>query len=242
MPLRQRQEIQEVLQPGLNCPMKIEAFIFDLDGTLVDTEMLWAEAMSAFLADRHCHCSKEALLHIVFGRSWTDIYRDITERFPTLSGMPSHVMADGLRDYYLRLRTQGDNIIIQSSAILLKALAEQHPVIIVSGSPRADVEEAVRLLDASHQVSFVLGAEDYSPGKPSPAGFLKGASRLGVAPKNCLVFEDSHAGVTAAKAAGMWCVALDRPCAHPQDLSAADWVLKDLADFSISAFAMHMQS
>ncbi len=221
--------------------MTIDAFIFDLDGTLVDTEHLWADAMGAYLSDRHCECRKDVLLHLVFGRSWIDIYRDITTRFPSLSATPARDMADGLRDYYLRLRSQSDNVIIHSSSALLKKLAEQHPVIIVSGSPRADVEEAVTLLGAERHVRFVLGAEDYSPGKPSPAGFLKGATLLGADPANCIVFEDSQAGVTAAKQAGMWCVALDRPNAHPQDLRAADWILNDLADFSCAAFAKHLQ-
>ena len=221
--------------------MMIDAFIFDLDGTLVDTELIWADAMCAYLADRQCHCPKDAMLHIVFGRSWNDIYRAITERFPKLSVTPPDVMARALRDYYLKLRSQGDNIIIHSSSVLLQKLADRYPVIIVSGSPRADVEEAIGLLDAVRQVRFFLGAEDYAPGKPSPAGFLKGADRLGVSPQNCVVFEDSSAGVAAAKAANMWCVALDRPNAHRQDLSAADWVLTDLADFSIEAFQQHVK-
>ena len=220
--------------------MTIDAFIFDLDGTLVDTELLWAEAMRTYLAEHRCECSREALLRIVFGRSWIDIYRDITSRFPSMSSTSSLTMAEGLRTHYLALREQGDGIIIHSSAALLKALARQHPVIIVSGSPKADVEEAVRLLDAVSAVRFVLGAEDYAPGKPSPAGFILGARHLGVPPANCLVFEDSHAGVSAAKAAGMWCVALSRDFAHPQDLSAADWVLSDLADFSVGAFRRHV--
>jgi sugar-phosphatase len=216
--------------------MTIDAFIFDLDGTLVDTELLWAEAMRVYLAERGCECSKEALLHIVFGRSWIDIYRDVTARFPPLSNTSSAAMAEGLRQVYLRLREQGDSVVIRSSAELLKRLAQTHPVIVVSGSPHADVDEAVRLIGADKHVRFVLGAEDYEPGKPSPAGFLLGAARLAVPPERCLVFEDSRAGVAAAKAAGMWCVALARPCAHPQDLSRADWILQDLAGFSVEAF------
>lgn len=222
--------------------MTIDAFIFDLDGTLVDTELLWADAMRTYLSDNQCEIARETVLHIVFGRSWTDIYRDLISRFPSLAPIPSPAMAIALRAYYLRLREQGDGIIIQPSARLLSKLAQTSPVIIVSGSPRADVEEAVRLLSATAAVRFVLGAEDYSPGKPSPAGFLMGAKRLGVSPANCLVFEDSSAGVSAAKAAGMWCVALVRHCAHPQDVSAADWVLDDLSSFSVEAFRAHLRA
>ena len=216
--------------------MKPAAFIFDLDGTLIDSELLWAEAMCAYLDSRRCRCPKEDVLDIVFGCSWSDIYRSFTARFPVLAGTPEPLMASQLREVYVRLREQSDNIIIHSSADLLKRLSADYPVIIVSGSPRADVEEAVRLLDAERHVRFVLGAEDYSPGKPSPAGFLLGAQRLGVTPEACVVFEDSRAGVEAAKAAGMACVALNRPNAYPQDISPADWILPDLADFSVEAF------
>ena len=222
--------------------MKLDAFIFDLDGTLVDTELLWADAMRLYLANNQCDCTKEMMLRIVFGRSWTDIYRDVTTRFPKLAAISNRAMAEGLRDQYLKLRSQSENVIIHSSAALLKKLAQDYPVIIVSGSPRADVEEAVILLDAIAHVRFVLGAEDYAPGKPSPAGFLAGARKLGIDPANCLVFEDSLAGVTAAKAAGMWCVALSRDGAHPQDLSTADWVLPDLAEFSMDAFRRHLKA
>ncbi len=221
--------------------MTLDAFIFDLDGTLVDTELLWADALRAYLADNGCACAREEVLNLVFGHSWTDIYRALTARFPGLAGIPSSLMADRLRDYYQRLRDSGDGIVIRSSAALLQRLASTHPVIIVSGSPRADIAEAVRLLGAERAVRFYLGAEDYAPGKPAPAGFLLGAQRLGVAPGACLVFEDSWAGVTAAKAAGMWCVALARSSAHPQDLSAADWTLDDLAAFTPEAFARRLR-
>jgi len=215
--------------------MKIKAAIFDLDGTLVDTEMLWTDAIASYLGDRQYHCPRETLLHVVFGRSWTDIYFEIIKRFPPLADTPPHQMAESLRGYYLRLRQRSENVVIESSVKLLKKLARKYPVAIVSGSPRNDVAEAVKLMGAEKKVRLILGAEDYSPGKPSPAGFLAGAQKLGVNPSECMVFEDSQAGVKAAKAAGMFCVALSRQNALPQDVSAADLVLTDLSEFSLEA-------
>ena len=215
--------------------MTVRAFIFDLDGTLIDSEMLWVDAMVAYLADRQCICPRNEMMRIVFGRSWFDIHREITARFPVLAHTSRQQIAEELRDYYLALCKKADSIMIPSSVELLKALAKDYPVIVVSGSPRDDVAEAVRMMGAEDSVRFVLGAEDYSPGKPSPAGFLMGAKILGVAPEHCVVFEDSWAGVTAAKAAGMTCVALSRQTENPQDLSTADLTLNDLADFSIDA-------
>jgi len=215
--------------------MTVRAFIFDLDGTLIDSEMLWVDAMVAYLADRQCSCPRNEMMKIVFGRSWLDIHREITERFPAVASVPRQQMADELRDYYVEQCKRTDSIIIPSSVELLKSLAKDYPAIVVSGSPRDDVAKAVKMMGAEDCVRFVLGAEDYSPGKPSPTGFLMGAKMLGVAPEHCVVFEDSWAGVTSAKAAGMTCVALSRQTENPQDLSAADWILNDLADFSVDA-------
>jgi beta-phosphoglucomutase-like phosphatase (HAD superfamily) len=218
--------------------MTVRAFIFDLDGTLIDSEILWVDAMVAYLADRQCKCPRNEMMKIVFGRSWTDIYGVITTRFPKVASTPIRQVANELRDYYKEQCEKGDSILIQSSVDLLKSLAKDYPVIVVSGSLHDDVFEAVKLMGAEKSVRFVLGAEDYSPGKPSPAGFLMGAKLLGVPPEQCVVFEDSWAGVTAAKSAGMICVALNRPTENPQDLTAADWVLTDLVEFSIDSLRL----
>jgi len=213
----------------------IKAIIFDLDGTIVDTELLWAEAMNNYLLDQGCQCSRELVLEIVFGRSWTDIYHDITRHFPNTAHISSEEMALILSTYHQALRDDSDGVVIESSVKTLKKLAESYPVIVVSGSPRQDVKECLQLAAVDQYVQFILGAEDYSPGKPSPAGFLMGAAMLGVEPGECLVFEDSTAGVTAAKTAGMHCVALSRESAHKQDVSHADVIVSDLSEFDISS-------
>ncbi len=215
----------------------IQAFIFDLDGTIVDTELLWADAMFAYLKDCGCDCDRHNILEIVYGRSWLDIHREITAAFPAVSDESSAAMARTLSIYHKRLCENADNVVIESSAELLKKLAAEYPVIVVSGSPHDDVVHNLKIAGVLDSVRFVLGAEDYSDGKPSPSGFLKGAAMLGIPPAACLVFEDSRAGVTAAKAAGMMCVALARENAHAQDVSHADLVVADLAEFDIGRFA-----
>ena len=116
--------------------MTLDAFIFDLDGTLVDTELLWVEAMGAYLSDQGCKCAKETLLHIVFGRSWTDIYRDLVARFPALSDFSAPAMAEALRAYYLRLREQGDGVVILLAFVVL---------ILVALLGKLDVWERIRV-------------------------------------------------------------------------------------------------
>ena len=81
------------------------------------------------------------------------------------------------------------------------------PVAIVSGSSRAEIKEALVELGFESQLAFYMGAEDYPEGKPAPDGYLKAARRLNVEPKDCLVFEDSEAGIASARNAGMRVVA-----------------------------------
>jgi len=216
--------------------MMIKAIIFDLDGTIVDTELYWSEAMYNYLVDQDCNCTKQGILEIVFGRSWSDIYDDISSRFSMTAKISSHEMALRLSEYHRTLCRKDDHIVIESSVTLLKELAELYPVIVVSGSPRQDVIENLQLAGVNDIVRFILGAEDYAPGKPDPTGFLKGARMLDVKPNRCLVFEDSQAGVTAAKAAGMHCVALARENAYKQNVDHADLIVADLADFDINTF------
>lgn len=212
----------------------IKAFIFDLDGTLLDSEILWVEAIEDFIRERDPTVTRDYATSIVYGRSWHDIYKDICGRLADLD-MSILDMQVALRPYFDRL-SQTRDIRILSSVELLRALSADFPVCIVSGSPRDEIRDGVALMGIGDRLIFYLGAEDYAPGKPDPACFLTAADRLGLPPVECLVFEDSAAGVLAAKRAGMACVGLAREGRPPQDLSCADLVLSDLAGFSLEAF------
>jgi sugar-phosphatase len=144
--------------------------------------------------------------------------------------MPIADMEARIALYYHEVAA-GRDIRIEGSIALLRRLARERPVCIVSGSSTKTVAAAVDHLGIGDALRFFLGADDYSPGKPHPAGYLLAAERLRVPPADCLVFEDSEAGLRAAKAAGMRCVVLLRDVRNSQDFSTADLVLADLADF-----------
>ena len=213
----------------------IRAFFFDLDGTLLDTEVLWIRAIRAYLLAHAVVCTPEEATALVYGRSWNDIYAEIARRFPHLAIGIDRV-GDEMRVCHRQLRVACD-VRIAGSVELLVRLAAEHPVAIVSGSPRADIADSVTFMGIGPFVRFFLGSEDYRPGKPDPACFLLAAQRMQVAPSACLVFEDSTVGVRAAKAAGMSCVALARPDAPRQDVASADLVLDDLAKFDLEVFS-----
>jgi sugar-phosphatase len=207
----------------------VRAYLFDLDGTLVDSEPLWVQAVASSLREREIVLSAVQLDALVYGRSWWDIYADLVRDFPDRCGTRDEIEAR-IEVHFAGLR-QGTGMGIEGSISLLRRLSRHWPVAVVSGSGRRMVSAFIGELGLSAAVQFFLGCEDYPIGKPDPACYLLAAERLGIEPAACVVFEDSRAGVLAAKAAGMRCVGLAIPGKSTQDLSAADCVLADLAGY-----------
>lgn len=212
----------------------IKAFIFDLDGTLVDSEVIYLEAIGQVLTGAGYPLTEDELLEIVYGHGWGEVFEAMHARCPGLT-RDDQALTRAITARFSALEAIRD-ICIPGSVALLKRLARDYPVSIVSGSYRAAIAEAITRMDAAAQVAFYIGAEEYTHGKPNPVCFLLAAQKFALEPAECLVFEDSTAGVRAAKAAGMPCVALARPGRPLQDHTGADLVLTDLADFDLDSF------
>ncbi len=210
----------------------IRAYFFDMDGTLMDSEILWVEAVQAMVQDWGYPMSHEEALAVAYGTCWPGIYEEIRKRYPAVH-LSDEALGAAVQPYFEKLLESRD-VRIASSVELLKRLSETYPVAIVSGSYRYDIAACVEIMGVASHISFFLGHEDYHPGKPHPACYQLAAQRLELSPAQCLVFEDSTVGITAAKAAGMRCIALARPDRPRQDVSQADSVLEDLACFNVA--------
>ena len=209
--------------------------MFDLDGTLIDSEMLWTRAIVDWLADRGQQTTVEAFAPLVFGHSWLDIHSTIHTEFPALGRQTPVEDARTLRPYYARLATDPAKLVIPGSVEFFHKVARLAPCVIVSGSPRDDILAAADLCGIRHLVKFVLGGEEYGRGKPAPDGFLQAASQLDVDASECVVVEDSTAGVAAGRAAGMRVIGLDRNRVVQQDFAGCEWLVHDLSEIDVAA-------
>ena len=182
-----------------------EAVIFDLDGTLVDSMWIWIDVDLKYLK-KHGHDLPEDLQKQIEGMSTTEVAVFFKEKFnieDDIEDMKNEwiemayeyykskiPMKDGAKEFILKLKEKGIKIGVGTSNFrdLAELVLKAHGVI-----------EHVEALRTSCEVKR---------GKPSPDVFLKVAEDLKVNPKNCFVFEDTHAGVMAGNRAGMQVVAV----------------------------------
>ena len=210
--------------------MKPAAFLFDLDGTLVDTEAVWARAMVDLVVSRGGRTSVQKILPVVVGRNWIDIHATLHRIHPELGDTSIMQDAIELRRFYNRHVDDPQTMRIESSISFFRKAASVAPCAIVSGSPHDDVANAAALCGIGELVTLILGAGEYDEGKPSPSGYLKAADMLGVKPEDCVVVEDSTVGVASGVAAGMKVLALDRAKTVPQIHDGCTWLVKDLSE------------
>ncbi len=179
----------------------VRAALFDLDGTLVDSETQTDHAIG-IVAARH-GAAGFALPHAeTRGRTWGHVADVIRER--TGIGVDAGALAAELLDCWNDATAEVTPIPGAPEA-LRAAAARGLALGVVSSSPRSVIDRFLDRLDVSDCIDrrARVGGDDVRRGKPDPEGFLLGARALGAEPAATLVFEDSQAGLQAARAAGM---------------------------------------
>jgi mannitol-1-/sugar-/sorbitol-6-phosphatase len=201
-----------------------KAALFDMDGILISSigsvERSWTKWCNMRGVD------PAYAISVIHGRRAIDSLRAIR---PDLDAEKE---LEILEDF--ECEDTEDIIVLAGVCDLLKVLPHDRWTIVTSATERL---AKVRLKAAGLPVpdNFVYG-ETVTEGKPHPAPFLAGAELLGVAPGQCVVFEDSESGVAAGKAAG--CTVIATLFTHPaEDLEGADYVVKDLTGVTVVSSA-----
>ena len=191
----------------------VRAALFDLDGTLVDSEIHTDTAIRV-VAERHGVTGYALPPMETRGRTWAYV----AGLMVTQGGIAADAaaLADELLAYWVEIAA--DVTPIPGAPESLHEAARSLKLGVVSSSPRAVIDQFIARIGIAGLVdpAACIGGDAVRASKPDPDGYLKGARALGVAPADCLVFEDSQAGLLAARNAGMrsmfiTCCATDIP-------------------------------
>ena len=222
----------------------IRAVIFDFDGVLVDSERL----------------HYEALVHVLRAKgmdlSWEDFKKGCLG-VPDRNAVRWALERNGVDDEeqvleVLRLKTEvydgwlAERVLISDEVVeVVKVLAQKFLLVIATGSFQYQVEAVLSRAGVRHLFSVIVGYGDYEKGKPDPTPFLLAMEKLNqslslpLKPSECIVLEDSPAGIRAAINAGMRCVAV-RSYFDDEALKGADIVVDNLRELLLPRVWEHL--
>lgn len=212
--------------------MKEKAFIFDFDGTLVDSEKVHAK-------------SWKDLLHVEFGLEFEE-----HDYFQYFAGIPSMEIAIKAKEKYA-LITSVAEIVERIEAISDKNISETNitfmphakealdflrtrniPMSIVTGSSQEEAEPILEKLKVIDYFDYIITSDDVEHSKPNPEGYKRCVQLMGYKTNEYLVFEDTAAGVSAAKGASLQCFGIQRVEQYRSKLleAGADAVFSNLQE------------
>ncbi len=207
----------------------IEAVIFDMDGTLIDSMWIWPSVDVDFYK-RHHLTAPERFPDEMEGMSFSEVARLFLEMFPALERTPEQIMEEWTEMAYERYMHEAP---LKAGVYeFIKELRSQGKKIgIATSNGRGLVDDTLKSLGVSECFDVVRTACEAAKGKPAPDVYLMVAKELGVRPEHCLVFEDVPMGILAGKNAGMKvCAVYDEASKNQEEKK------RSLADYYICGY------
>ncbi|HMA33884.1 MAG TPA: HAD family phosphatase [Chloroflexia bacterium] len=206
----------------------IQAIIFDMDGVLLDSEPLHQAAMNAVLA-REGQRVDDAEYRTYIGDSAEQAWRAIVARRGLAGPLPEYLAA---YDDAVCAVVAAQGVPMPGLLALLAHLRQAGvPLAVASSSPRRWIDASLARIGVRDYFTAIVSGEMVARHKPAPDSFRRAAALLGVAPAGCLAIEDSPRGFQAARAAGMFVVALVPAPAAADRAADADLVVPSLRVF-----------
>jgi HAD superfamily hydrolase (TIGR01509 family) len=207
----------------------IEAVIFDMDGTLIDSMWIWPSIDEDFFK-KYELVEPENFHEDIEGMSYTEVVQFFLDVFPTLKRTPEQIMdewTDMARDRYMNEAPLKDG----AYDFILEMRRQGKKIGIATSNGRTLVEDTLKALGIEQYFDSVRTSCEAGKGKPAPDVYLLVADEMGVAPGRCLVFEDVPMGILAGKNAGMKVCAVDDEFSRVQEEKK-----RSLADFYIYSY------
>lgn len=211
-----------------------EAVVFDMDGTLIDSEPIWRMAeVSVFnslgvpLTEEECSQTVGVRIDKVVEywfqrRPWQGV---------SLQQVASQIVDEVARIFQEKGQAKPDAL------RCIEALYEMDiPLAVASASPAKLIQSNIESLGVAAAFKVIHSAENEIAGKPHPAVYLSTVQKLGVDPKRCVAFEDSLHGIDSAQAAGLYCIAIKEDATSFTEASRrADLAIESFSEFLGSA-------
>lgn len=184
--------------------MAPQAVVFDMDGTLTDTESVWDEVRRGLAADAGLPWTDEDT-RAMMGMSTPEWSRYLVEKvgLPMSPEEAARATVQGMAEHYMR------GVKLMPGAVeAVRRMAQRYKVAIASSSPRLLIETAADVLGIRDALSATVSTEEVERGKPAPDGYLRACELLDVPPRQALAVEDAQNGILSALEAGMVVVAV----------------------------------
>jgi beta-phosphoglucomutase len=211
------------------------AVIWDVDGTLVNTAELHFQSWVQLARELNKPFTR-ADFAATFGRRNPEIIRALFDSHYTEAEIDD--LGFRKEEYYRASARRGVELLPGVRALLEGLRDAGFKQAIGSSAPRQNLDLILDLTQTGPFFAALVSQEDTQRGKPDPQVFLLAAAKLGVAPTNCVVMEDAVAGVQAAKAGSMKCVAVTFVGHHAPELlkqAGADLVVKTLEEVNAAS-------
>ena len=181
--------------------MEIKAVLFDMDGLMVDTESLSTEAFINSAKAQGYNMTKEETLKVL-GFTKANIYQFWIDYFQGTNVDGKKLVDDHYEYIENVLYTVGPEKMPYVEELLKYLRENNYKIAVASSSDTADIKNNLEKTKLEKYIDEIASGAEMENGKPAPDVFLLAAKRLGVDPKDCLILEDSKAGIKAGKASG----------------------------------------
>lgn len=214
---------KEVLRSGL------KAFIFDLDGVIIDSEPVHLQMTNEMLKERSLEMDWPTYETFI-GKTDRAFFTFVKEFAKYEESVEELVLRNKASlDRYFR-EAKEVPVIPGVQALIKQLHKENYLLAIASSSSHVNIKHALRVTGLTDYFPIQVSGEDVTHGKPAPDIYLEAAKQLGVDPALAAAIEDSKAGAQSSSSAGLFTIGFQNASSGKQDLSVSDLIIHDMAE------------